>query len=139
MSSNRFIVFHCVQDKYLEDIKTNGIKRKTKAVFIYDLENEDENKLLNTLSVLIYHGIGIDGWKELLNNSTSNVDIHNLQIVLGLLSKNQEKKIKNNNITNYYKIYNEGSTLNYCKIRDIGSVKNVFLNNIINIDNIIIN
>lgn len=123
MYSNRFIAIHCCKEIYNNEIIDNGISKDTKAVFLVDINNIDYNVIFNTLAVLIYHGIGIDGWNNLLNNNYKNIN-NDLDIIYALIEKYQEKIIIDNNITNFYKIENE-RTLNYCKIKDIGAIKNI--------------
>lgn len=128
MSSNRYVAIHCLQKKYIDDIKKNGISRETKAVFICDLENIDEECLLNTIAVSIYHGIGIENWNNFIKCTDKNIFKYmndELLIAFALFSRNQEHIIENSNIKNYYKIYNKTRTLDYSKIKDIGVIKNV--------------
>lgn len=128
MPSNRYIVIHCLQKKYLNDLKQNGISRESKAVFICDLENMDEEYLLNTIAVLIYHGIGIENWSNFIKSADKNIFEYmddELIIAFAPFSKSQEYMIENRDIKNYYKIYNRTRTLDYSKIKDIGAIKNV--------------
>ena len=136
MSANRFIAIHCCQEKYIQDIIINGIERQSKAVFIYDFEERNEKKLLNTLAVLIYHGIGINGWKSILNNQLINNNEFNLQIVLASFSNEQQRILQNERITNYYRICNGEQTLEYCKIKDIGKIEKICSIKKINVTNI---
>ena len=69
MYSDRYVVLHCCQEKYLDEIKLKGIARETKAVFVCDLEKLNNDEIYNTLAVLTYHGIGIDGWTKLLKDN----------------------------------------------------------------------
>lgn len=127
MYSNRYVALHCCQEKYFNEIKINGISRETKAVFISDLENFNKNDIYNTLAVLFYHGIGIDGWTKMLSeNKKMNEIDKNLIIAMAMISKEQENGIQNNSICNYYKIIDINErTLDYCKIKDIGTIKPV--------------
>lgn len=127
MYSDRYVALHCCQEKYFEEIKENGIERDTKAVFICDLNETDNNEMCNTLAVLIYHGIGIDGWNRFLKEVQSlNEFDSNLVIVIAKLSKRQESIIENSEILNYYKIYARNEkTINYCKIKDIGKIEKI--------------
>lgn len=128
MPSNRYVAIHCLQKKYLNDLKENGISRETKAVFICDLENIDEEYLLNTIAVSIYHGIGIENWSNFIKSEDKNIFEYmddELIIAFAPFSKSQEYMIENRGIKNYYKIYNKTRTLDYSKIKDIGAIKNV--------------
>lgn len=127
MYSNRYVVLHCCQEKYFDEIKLKGIARETKAVFICDLEKFDDDEICNTLAVLTYHGIGIDGWTNILkDNKKLNELDKNLIILIARISKEQEEIIQSKGILNYYKIYdNDGKTMNYCKIKDIGIIKKI--------------
>ena len=138
MYSNRYVALHCCQEKYFEEIKENGIERDTKAVFICDLNETDNNELCNTLAVLIYHGIGIDGWNRFLKEEQSLKEIDsNLVITIAKISKEQENIIADNKITNYYKICNKAEkTMNYCKIKDIGKIEEIAFAEKIKLDNI---
>ena len=102
MYSDRYVVLHCCQEKYLDEI-------------------------YNTLAVLTYHGIGIDGWTKLLkDNKKLNELDKNLIIFIAKISKEQEQIIENKKISNYYKICDkDGKTMDYCKIKDIGVIKNI--------------
>lgn len=127
MYSNRYVALHCCQEKYYNEIKESGISRASKAVFIIDLESIDKNEIYNTLAVMFYHGIGIDGWTKILNDNKklNDIDKH-LIISIAKISKEQEKTIKNKELWNYYKIIGENKkTLKYLKIKDIGAVKNI--------------
>ena len=138
MYSNRYVALHCCQEKYFEEIKENGIERDTKAVCICDLNETDNNELCNTLAVLIYHGIGIDGWNRFLKEEQSLKEIDsNLVITIAKISKEQENIIADNKITNYYKICNKAEkTMNYCKIKDIGKIEEIAFAEKIKLDNI---
>lgn len=127
MYSDRYVVLHCCQEKYLDEIKLKGIARETKAVFVCDLEKLNNDEIYNTLAVLTYHGIGIDGWTKLLkDNKKLNELDKNLIIFIAKISKKQEQIIENKEISNYYKICDkDGKTMNYCKIKDIGIIKNI--------------
>lgn len=127
MYSDRYVVLHCCQEKYLDEIKLKGIARETKAVFVCDLEKLNNDEIYNTLAVLTYHGIGIDGWTKLLkDNKKLNELDKNLIIFIAKISKEQEQIIKNKKISNYYKICDkDGKTMDYCKIKDIGVIKNI--------------
>ena len=127
MYSNRYIAFHCCQEKYFYEIKKNGILKKTKAVFILDLYNIKKEEVYNTLAVLAYHGIGIDGWKSILKNTKKLDEIDkSLIISIAKISKKQEELINNGEFCNYYRIIGNGKrTLDYCKIRDIGPIKKI--------------
>ena len=127
MYSDRYVVLHCCQEKYLDEIKLKGIARETKAVFVCDLEKLNNDEIYNTLAVLTYHGIGIDGWTKLLkDNKKLNELDKNLIIFIAKISKEQEQIIKNKKISNYYKICDkDGKTMDYCKIKDIGIIKNI--------------
>lgn len=127
MYSNRYIAFHCCQEKYSNEIKENGISKDTKAVFILDLKDIDREEICNTLAVSFYHGIGINGWTSILNNGKRINEIDNyLDISIARISKEQEEIIKNSQTWNYYKIINKDErTLNYFKIKDIGPVKSI--------------
>lgn len=128
MPSNRYVAIHCLQKKYLNELKQNGISRETKAVFICDLENIDEEYLLNTIAVSIYHGIGIENWNNFIKSEDKNIFEYmdnELIIAFASFSKSQEYMIENRDIKNYYKIYNRTRTLDYSKIKDIGAIKNV--------------
>lgn len=127
MYSDRYVVLHCCQEKYLDEIKLKGIARETKAVFVCDLEKLNNDEIYNTLAVLTYHGIGIDGWTKLLkdNKKLNEID-KNLIIFIAKISKEQEQIIENKKISNYYKICDkDGKTMDYCKIKDIGVIKNI--------------
>lgn len=127
MYSNRYVALHCCQEKYYNEIKESGISRASKAVFIIDLESIDKNEIYNTLAVMFYHGIGIDGWTKILNDNKklNDIDKH-LIISIAKISKEQEKTIKNKELWNYYKIIDGNEkTLKYLKIKDIGAVKNI--------------
>lgn len=143
MYSNRYVALHCCQQKYLAEIMKDGIKRESKAVFICELKKINNKELCNTLAILIYHGIGIDGWNKILNEGQNlNKIDSNLVIVVANFSKEQEKIINNNNkILNYYKVYKDKDderTMNYCKIKDIGKVKKITSIEKISLDNIYI-
>lgn len=127
MYSDRYVVLHCCQEKYLDEIKLKGIARETKAVFVCDLEKLNNDEIYNTLAVLTYHGIGIDGWTKLLkDNKKLNELDKNLIIFIAKISKEQEQIIENKKISNYYKICDkDGKTMDYCKIKDIGVIKNI--------------
>ena len=127
MYSDRYVVLHCCQEKYLDEIKLKGIARETKAVFVCDLEKLNNDEIYNTLAVLTYHGIGIDGWTKLLkDNKKLNELDKNLIIFIAKISKEQEQIIENKKISNYYKICDkDGKTMDYCKIKDIGIIKNI--------------
>lgn len=127
MYSDRYVVLHCCQEKYLDEIKLKGIARETKAVFVCDLEKLNNDEIYNTLAVLTYHGIGIDGWTKLLkDNKKLNELDKNLIIFIAKISKKQEQIIENKEISNYYKICDkDGKTMDYCKIKDIGIIKNI--------------
>lgn len=127
MYSDRYVVLHCCQEKYLDEIKLKGIARETKAVFVCDLEKLNNDEIYNTLAVLTYHGIGIDGWTKLLkDNKKLNELDKNLIIFIAKISKKQEQIIENKEISNYYKICDkDGKTMDYCKIKDIGVIKNI--------------
>ena len=127
MYSNRYVAMHCCQEKYYNEIKENGISRDSKAVFIIDLENIDENEIYNTLAVMFYHGIGIDGWIKILNDNKKLNEIDkNLIIAIAKISKEQEIIIKNKSLWSYYKIINGNQkTLKYFKIKDMGAVDNI--------------
>ena len=127
MYSNRYIAFHCCQEKYFDNIKEYGIVKDTKAVFILDLENINEEEIYNTLAVLVYHGIGIDGWRSMLINNRKLDEIDNSLILsIARISKEQEKIINNSLNFNYYRIIENGErTLNYWKIKDIGPIKSL--------------
>jgi len=127
MYSDRYIAFHCCQEKYFNEIKEYGIVKDTKAVFILDLENINEEEIYNTLAVLVYHGVGIDGWKEMLiNNKKLNEIDNSLILSIANISKKQEEIINNSQNFNYYRIIENGErTLNYWKIKDIGSIKSI--------------
>lgn len=125
MYSNRYIAFHCCQEKYSNEIKRNGISKDSKAVFILDLKDINRKEIYNTLAVSFYHGISINGWTSILNNSKKLNEIDNyLDISIARISKEQEKIINSSHTWNYYRIINKDEkTLNYCKIKDIGPVK----------------
>lgn len=127
MYSDRYVVLHCCQEKYLDEIKLKGIARETKAVFVCDLEKLNNDEIYNTLAVLTYHGIGIDGWTKLLkDNKKLNELDKNLIIFIAKISKEQEQIIENKKISNYYKICDkDAKTMDYCKIKDIGVIKNI--------------
>lgn len=127
MYSNRYVAIHCCQEKYFNEIKLNGIVRESKAAFICDLEKLSCSELYNTLAVLIYHGVGLDGWRKLLKENKNLEEIDkNLVIVICNLSNEQENIIKDRKILNYYKIIDKNErTFNYCKIKDIGKIRNV--------------
>lgn len=127
MYSNRYIAFHCCQEKYFNEIKKYGIVKDTKAVFILDLENINEEEIYNTLAVLVYHGIGIDGWRNMLiNNKKLNEIDDSLILSIARISKKQEKVINSSQNFNYYRIIeNDERTLNYWKIKDIGPIKSI--------------
>ena len=138
MYSNRYVALHCCQEKYFKEIKENGIERDTKAVFICDLNGTDNNELCNTLAVLIYHGIGVDGWNRFLKEEHTLKEINgNLVITIAKFSKEQENIIEDNKITNYYKICDKSEkTMNYCKIKDIGKIEEITFAERIPLDNI---
>ena len=127
MYSNRYVVLHCCQEKHLDEIKLKGIERETKAVFVCDLEKLNNDEICNTLAVLTYHGIGINGWTSLLkDNKKLNELDKNLIILIAKISKEQEEIIENKEVLNYYKICDkDGKTMNYCKIKDIGIIKKI--------------
>ena len=127
MYSNRYIAFHCCQEKYFCEIEKNGISKETKAVFILDLDNINKEELYNTLAVLAYHGIGIDGWQSMLKNTRKLDEIDkSLIISIAMISKEQEKIISNGIGCNHYRIIGNGeNTLDYCKIKDIGPIKKI--------------
>lgn len=138
MYSDRYVVLHCCQEKYFDEIKLNGIARETKAVFVCDLEKLNKDEICNTLAVLTYHGIGIDGWINVLkdNKQLSELD-KNLIILMAKISKEQEEIIENKGILNYYKICNkDGKTMDYCKIKDIGTIKKIIFTEKIPLQNI---
>ena len=127
MYSNRYIAFHCCQEKYLDEIKKDGISKETKAVFILDLKNINKKEIYNTLAVLAYHGIGISGWKSMLtNNQKLNEIDKSLIIFIAKVSDKQEAIINKNSDCNYYNIIANGErTLNYWKIKEIGAIKSI--------------
>jgi len=128
MYSNRYLAIHCLQKKYLDEIKQNGISRETKAVFIGNLQNIDEECLLNTIAVSIYHGIGIENWNNFMKSTNKNIFEYindKLLIVLGIFDTKQAHIIENENVKNYYRVYNKTRTLYYAKIKDIGAIKNI--------------
>lgn len=127
MYSDRYVALHCCQEKYLDEIKLKGIERETKAVFICDLRNLNNDEIYNTLAVLTYHGIGIDGWTSILKDDKRLNELDkNLIILMAKISKEQEDIIKNKGISHHYKIPDKnGKTMDYCKIKDIGIIKKI--------------
>lgn len=125
MYSDRYVALHCCQEKYFDEIKLKGIARETKAVFICDLKNLKNDEIYNTLAVLIYHGIGIDGWTTVLKDYKRLNELDkNLIILIAKISREQEDIIKNKGISHHYKICDKnGKTMDYCKIKDIGTIK----------------
>lgn len=138
MYSDRYVALHCCQEKYLNEIKLKGIARETKAVFICDLENLNNDKIYNTLAVLTYHGIGIDGWTTVLKDDKRLDELDkNLIILMAKISKEQEDIIKNKGISHHYKICDKnGETMDYCKIKDIGIIKKIIFTEKIPLHNI---
>lgn len=127
MYSNRYIALHCCQEKYFSEIEREGISKETKAVFILDLKNINKKEIYNTLAVITYHGIGIDGWKSMLIDAKKLNEIDkSLVISIARISKEQEEIIKKGENCNHYKIIGNGErTLDYCKIKDIGPIKSI--------------
>ena len=138
MYSDRYVALHCCQEKYLNEIKLKGIARETKAVFICDLENLNNDEIYNTLAVLTYHGIGIDGWTTVLKDNKRLDELDkNLIILMAKISKEQEDIIKNKGISHHYKICDKnGKTMDYCKIKDIGIIKKIIFTEKIPLHNI---
>ena len=138
MYSDRYVALHCCQEKYLNEIKLKGIARETKAVFICDLENLNNDEIYNTLAVLTYHGIGIDGWTTVLKDNKRLDELDkNLIILMAKISKEQEDIIKNKGISHHYKICDKnGKTMDYCEIKDIGIIKKIIFTEKIPLHNI---
>ena len=64
--------------------------------------------------------------KLLKDNKKLNEIDKNLIIFIAKISKEQEQIIENKKISNYYKICDkDGKTMDYCKIKDIGVIKNI--------------
>ena len=84
-------------------------------------------EIYNTLAVLTYHGIGIDGWTTVLKDNKRLDELDkNLIILMAKISKEQEDIIKNKGISHHYKICDKnGKTMDYCKIKDIGIIKEI--------------